>query len=133
MSLEHISVVSTKATDTLVDPTGRIISEQPGGPMAFIERALQVSDAPYDSFCGDVLDVQILITDSGEFGKVPVIPPSRNLSKLCVSRWTILSTILDEWAIDELPLPERLFVDLQGYVRDGHDFGRKHVWGIDPD
>lgn len=133
MNSEYISIVSTHATDTLVDPAGRIISKQPGGPMAFIERVLRISNTPYNSFNGDVVDTQILITDSGEFGKAPVLPTSRSLSELYTSRWTIISTVLDEWVISEAPLPERLFVDLQGYVRDGHDFGKKHAWGIDPD
>lgn len=41
----------------------------------------------------------------------------------------IVSTLLDEWDLTNAKkYPGRLFVDVQGYVRDGSDFGKKKAW-----
>lgn len=128
MGKEKIAVVSTEANDILINSEGKIFSRQPGGPTLFIERALKDSRVPYKLFKSDVIDVHILVTDEGEFGKVPSRPIQRKLGELNVRQWAIVSTVLNEWIINDGPLPDKLFIDLQGFVRDGNDFGKKRRW-----
>ena len=126
-----ISVVSTYATDILVDSEGYVISKQKGGPLLFIDQALKKSSVDYKVFTGQPMVVEILINDEGEFGKVSKQPTTRELSAVSAGKWVLVSTILDEWTINpKANIPEKLFIDIQGYVRDGHDFGNKKRWDI---
>ncbi len=126
MSTMPLSVVSSFATDTLVNQSGKILNQQAGGPAFFIESALKKAKIPYKLFSGKTIGVEILVTPSGEFGRVITSPVQKSTDSLKFSDWAIISTVLDEWRLAE-PLPEKLFVDLQGYVRDGKDFGKKKV------
>lgn len=125
---ERISVLSTYATDKLVRSNGEIISEQPGGPIIFLENALRAAQVPYRLYHGEQIDVEILITDEGEFGKIP--HPAKPLPlPVDVSDWIIISTLLREWNLGGVAFFRgKVFVDIQGYVRNGNDFGKKMIW-----
>lgn len=126
---EGISVLSTYAQDILLRESGEIISKQSGGPIIFLENAIKMSNVPYELFHGDSLDVEILITDKGEFGKIPQRPRSNLLPVDSLSDWIIVSTLLGEWDLSNIPdYQGRAFVDIQGYVREGSDFGKKRLW-----
>jgi hypothetical protein len=125
---EAISLISTPAVDVLVDARGQTISRQRGGPVRFIEAALKAEQVNYELSQADSMEVEILVNDEGEFGKVPTKPTPRSITALPLKEWSIVSTILDEWQIGGYELPPYLFIDLQGYVRDGDDFGKKVVW-----
>lgn len=51
-----ISVYSTKAIDVLLKPNGEIISQQPGGPILFIEKVLKESGMPFEAFSGETVN-----------------------------------------------------------------------------
>jgi len=126
---EVISVVSTFATDKLVRENGEVMAEQAGGPILFLETTLKKSNIPYQSFTGQPIDVEILITENGEFGKIPFQPPSLKLPVDELSSWVVISTLLREWDLSNcINYDGKLFVDIQGYVRDGEDFGKKRIW-----
>ena len=71
--------------------------------------------------------MNIEMRNDGEYGKITPMPSRRSLGDIDANKWCMVSTLLDEWKI-EGDLPDRLFVDVQGYVRDGSDFGSKQVW-----
>lgn len=126
---EGISLFSTHAQDILIDKRNETTTRQPGGPILFLEQALKLSNVPYESFHGERIDVEILITHDGEFGKIPhkINPQPIPLDQM--SDWTVVSTLLREWNLNNLVQYEgRAFVDLQGYVRNGDDFGKKQMW-----
>lgn len=126
--MNDISVLSTYALDILVKESGEIISRQAGGPLLFIEQALKQSEVPYKLFYGDTLEVEILIKDHREFGKVPIKPDNKLLPNN-ISDWVLISTLLQEWDLQKLKeIKGKVFIDIQGYVRQGDDFGEKRTW-----
>lgn len=124
-----IVVISSYAQDRLVSPQGKIVKNQLGGPILFLHRALKDSGIPHELIYGDKINVEILISERGEFGKVLTTPKVQPLPFLKPSSWVIISTVLQEWDLTSLLNFEgRVFVDIQGFVRDGSDFGKKKYW-----
>lgn len=122
------SVVSTFTKDTLVK-SNKVIAVRPGGPAYFIKNVLDESGIESELFCGEQLDVEIKLTDNGEYGRIVSNPKKQSTSELKLSDWTIISTVLDEWILSDDNIPPYLFLDLQGYVRSaGKSYGKKHLW-----
>lgn len=130
MNIDSISVFSTLAHDILKNQSGKILSEQEGGPLLFIEQALNTLNVPFTSLFGDKINVEILMTAKGEFGTIPIAPKIKKAKRQKLSNWAIVSTLLNEWDISDLTSENnlKLFVDLQGFVRDGKNLGKKHSW-----
>ncbi len=126
-SKQIITVLSSFSTDKVVNDEGQTITIQEGGPARFITNALKDVGVNFELIAGEKIEVEILANQEGEFGRV-VLEPKANLLDKTLNDWTIVSTVLDEWDLTDMELPDRLCVDLQGYVREGHDFGRKRVW-----
>ncbi|RJR30429.1 hypothetical protein C4564_00425 [Candidatus Microgenomates bacterium] len=126
---DNISVVSTYATDRLIDAsTMRTIKEQRGGPVLYIIRALNNLGIEPQIFVGDDMLVEILIKQDDEFGKIHEPAHIRPLPSINTSS-TIVSTLLNEWSLNNaVSQTGKLFVDIQGYVRDGSSFGKKKEW-----
>lgn len=125
---EGITLVSSTSVDTVIDEAGKITSKQAGGPALFIGNALESDSINYNSVLGNEVEVEILLTGHGEYGRIINTPTKKSFNALTTYDWTILSTIIDEWVIKPGNLPKRLCLDIQGYVRDGEDFGRKQLW-----
>lgn len=126
--LKNIAIVSTYATDrTIYEKTGKI-EEAPGGPTLFIKAALEMLRLKPEIFSGERMVVEILVKENGEFGKINEPKTKRGLPKI-KSEAAIVSTLLDEWSLDNAKdYKGKLFVDIQGYVRDGSAFGKKRDW-----
>lgn len=123
-----ISVLSTYANDILMKENGEVIAKQPGGPILFLESVFKKNKIPYNLFFGDTLSVDILMTKDGEFGRIPIKPKSKSFPA-DISNWVIVSTLLQEWDLQNVKnFNGKVFVDLQGYVRQGDNFGQKRVW-----
>lgn len=131
MSLERqdISVVSSYATDRLINAaTMQVIKEQRGGPVLYIVQALQALGLEPRVYTGEEMLVEILVREDDEFGKIHEARVKNPLPKLHTDS-TIVSTLLDEWDLSKASdYSGKLFVDIQGYVRDGSAFGRKKAW-----
>lgn len=127
--IESIAVVSTFATDRLIDSkTRRVINEQKGGPILYLTRALEKLGLKPEVYSGDELLVEILIEENDEFGSIKESPKSQPLPDI-KSKSALVSTLLDEWSLSNADnYHGKLFVDIQGYVRDGSDFGKKRAW-----
>lgn len=125
--MDFVSVASSFSNDCLYDGE-ELIDKRVGGPALFIINALQRKKVPLELHTGLVIDVDIRLTVSSETGRILTPPTRRKMSSVKTSKWTIVSTILDEWKLDG-PVPEYLFLDIQGYVRRaGSDYGAKRVW-----
>ena len=127
-----ISLISTLTEDVLLDEQGKVISTSQGGPGLFIGNALLGEGVPFRLIEGDRLKVEILVTPRGEFGKIPTKPREMAIDADLLNGWAIISTVVGEWKLpEEGRLSGCLFVDLQGFVRDGTNFGGKKVWSLD--
>lgn len=127
---DTITVVSSRAVDILLRKDGTVIDKIEGGPAFFIESALRDANVPFRLNEGEQMTVNIEVRKDGEYGKVTPASTRRSLGDIDINGWCMVSTLLDEWKI-EGDLPDRLFVDIQGYVRDGTDFGLKQSWPLD--
>lgn len=124
--MKSIEVYSAYALDRYIR-NDKVFRESPGGPALFINETLTDLNIPHKVYSPDPVIVEILFTDLGEFGKVPHPPEKQNISGKNGSL-IIISTLLDEWRIvDGIG---SLYVDIQGYVRDGSDFGKKRDWSV---
>ena len=124
-----ISVISTYATDLLIDvKTKKTLREQRGGPVLYLESALESLGIKPKVFTGEELLVEILVQEHDEFGSIHQQPHPLPLP-LLETGTAIVSTILNEWDLRNANnYSGKLFVDIQGYVRDGSDFGKKKSW-----
>lgn len=123
-----ITVVSTYTIDVLLNERGEHLEVDEAGPARFISNALEGEDLPFSLIAGKPMTVEILVTANGEFGKIPDRSPRQRIPAL-VSDWVILSTVLNEWDMFSIKKwPAHLFVDLQGFVRNGSNFGQKQQW-----
>lgn len=128
--MNTISIVSTKAEDILIDEQNTIFSPQEGGPLLFIEQAIKQLHIPYKTYYGDKLTVEILIKNKKEFGsKLQKQPNIQTFPQKDILDWVIVSTLLNEWNLNNIAkYMGKLFVDIQGYVRDTKQFSKKKTW-----
>ncbi len=125
--MKEVNLYSTLAQDTLLRESGEVISRQVGGPLMFIRNVFDQEGVPYVIHSGVNMNVEILIKDDGEFGKIN--PPEKVNKATGSKNWIVVSTLLDEWDISHLESTSpNVFLDIQGYVRDGSAFGRKQFW-----
>lgn len=129
--LEPISVLATHTEDIVVEESGNVLTSQPGGSSLFIKQALSDANVRFRDFNKnrDKLTVKILLAQNQELGKVIDKPVAIKADSVPLTDWVIVSTVLDEWDILTLrKFPKKLIVDVQGYVRDGLEFGKKKNW-----
>lgn len=128
--VDKITILSTFAEDKLVNERGSIIRRQKGGPAFYLTRALKSEKHPFTLKSGPVMKVEILITKKGEFGRIPnkLKPKSIRFSAIRTPL-LVVSTIMDEFDLKNFPdFKGMIFLDVQGYVRDGNNFGKKKIW-----
>ncbi len=128
MKNKKISVVSSFSDDVIIDENDVLIGVKPGGPALFIKNVLEAEKVKFDMYTGDKIIVEIKVMKGNEFGKLDTLPATRSVSKLDLEQWTLISTITNEWDISRIKKLDRLFVDIQGFVREGKSFGKKKKW-----
>lgn len=125
---EQIAIVSTYATDRKIYERSGAIEETPGGPLLFLKKALEELGLTPKIFHGENMLVEILVKEGDEFGKINE-PRIKSPFPKVKAGSAIVSTLLDEWDLtDADQYRGKLFVDVQGYVRDGSAFGKKKSW-----
>jgi hypothetical protein len=129
----NVKVFSTKAIDVLFDVSHAELSRNAGGPALFIADQLHRQNIKFELFCNEVVQVDIMLTARGEFGTVSTLPKPHYIEKVHRDDWIVVSTIVDEWQFKTFNTDARLFIDTQGFVRDGTNFGGKKQWHIPPD
>lgn len=127
-----ISVASTYATDIILDDKKKVISTQSGGPLFFIKRVFEEQKVNSELYHGDNAQVEIMLGKGEEFGRVTHNAPKIYLSELGNVDWLMISTVLDEWIIDSTSA-NKIFIDIQGFVRVGRTFKKKHNWHLEDD
>ncbi len=130
MIASNLTLISSRASDILLRPDGSVIDEVEGGPIVFIEAALRESDTRFDSYEGEMMRVEIEVHDGMEISRIESPARPRSIKEINPERWCVVSTLLNEWVI-EGAIPDRLMVDIQGYVRDGSAFGLRKNWILD--
>jgi hypothetical protein len=126
----EITIFSTFTKDKILSESEALIKEQEGGPAFYIKQAFEDEKINFVLKTSPKMNVQILITKNGEFGKVSKIlkPKTIHFSQI-KTPFLIISSVLNEFNLLELSNYQgRVFLDIQGYVRDGNSFGKKKLW-----
>lgn len=127
MTKSILTLVSTLTQDIVIKD-GKEVQSFEGGPGLFISRALKSESIAFNFVHGPRLRAEIELVPGGEIGRVPPITERRYVADVGLTDWTIISTLLDEWGLKDMPVVPYLFIDVQGLVRDGRDFGKKKKW-----
>ncbi len=125
-----ITLLATYSTDRLINKDGGLINEQAGGPALFISSVLKNEDVEFDSISPEPVIVEILTTENRELGRIPNPPKLLQVNFPGIkSPAIIISTLLNEIDLENISsFQGQVFLDIQGYVRDGRDFGKKKYW-----
>jgi phosphoribosylformimino-5-aminoimidazole carboxamide ribotide isomerase len=121
-SATDVVVASSYAIDTLIRDNGK--ETNPGGPARFICKVLEEHGVGYRLVTGKPAQVEIDMRQGRESGRiisVGEIPQIAGEPDLL-----LVSTLLDEYSLKASG--KMSCVDLQGYVRDGSDFGKKRKY-----
>lgn len=127
-----VTILSTPARDTIRDKVKRTIREQPGGPALYLIKVFRREKIPFVTRLAPVINVEILVTKTKEIGRVtsPFRSTRVEFGKI-KTPFLVVSTLLDEFSLDGIAkFKGQTFLDVQGYVRDGHDFGVKKNWTL---
>ena len=129
----NITVLSSFAEDVLLNERGRILREQKGGPAFYIEAVFNQESIGYEIPFLCSIEVEILLTKKGEFGRVKSKPDPIKLDWQSLKAPVVtISTILNEFNLIGIETYKgKVFLDIQGYVRDGSDFGKKKFLSMD--
>lgn len=125
-----ITLLSTFAIDKVIDGVEKKIHEQKGGPALYLSHVFNEENILFKLKSPSPVDVEILVTGGGEYGRVPKKPVSMkiNFSKI-KTPFLVISTLLDEYNLDGASdFSGKIFLDIQGYVREGKNFGKKKKW-----
>ncbi len=124
---KKISVFSTYSTDKIIKD-GRVTTNT-GGPLFFIEKALENCSVPYVSHHGETVNVEIKVNKDGEVGRVIGIQNKTKKVEDLNAKFLLISTIFNEWNLQKIGKSKaKIFVDIQGFVRGVNKFGAKVVW-----
>jgi len=128
--MKKIEAFSTVAQDIFINEAGNILKQLPGGPATFIKPVFEDLGIDYVLNLADEVTVEILLTAQGEFGRITTSPKQRRIKPQRPDSVLLVSTLLDEWLP---PLSQSvIFLDVQGYVRDGNNFGAMKPFVISP-
>ncbi len=112
------TVISSFAEDVLISDYGIEVRE--GGPALFICNALKAAGVPCKVFSGKKASVEIDMKN--ERGRIKEVDEITFNSKE-EPQFVLISTLLDEF--QPRKIGEFCCLDLQGYVREKSDFGKK--------
>lgn len=125
-----ISLYASYAKDTIMDRNGRIFCIQRGGPARYLVEVFSEEALRFSILKRKNLSVDIQLTNRGEFGRVQTKPKPKAIPWNMIRTPNVcISTIVDEYTLaDPSTYTGKIFLDIQGYVRDGTDFGKKQLW-----
>ena len=128
--MNSIFVFSTYARDSFFDERRKLLFRRKGGPLFFLEKVFKEELVPYRSFFGQVIDVEIFVSERGESGRALQLPRMMRFPDLPQNSFVVISTVLPEWDLQSFAgnFSGFLFLDIQGYVRKASIIGRKCLW-----
>ncbi len=127
---KKILLLASFTKDILIDENDEVLREQSGGPGLFLSEVFRREKINFEIKAPPIFNVKIVITPSNEFGMVPVIPKKTKLDFTQLTEdCLVVSTVVREFDFDKLDkFTGKVFLDIQGYVRDETDFGKKKIW-----
>jgi len=127
-----LTVFSTFAVDKLIDENRKAIREQKGGPAFFIASALKRENINFNFVTAPLVKVEILIKDGEEFGRIKQKNKPKKINFSTITTPSLLiSTILNDFDLKGAGVFKgNIFLDIQGYVRNGAKFGKKKQWKL---
>lgn len=117
------TIISSFAEDRLITKTKTI--KKKGGPAKFIAQVYDKFNIPYSIICGEQGIVEINMKNKVEQGKIVSIGKIKSKIQ-SDTEFVLISTLLNEFNLKALG--KFNCVDLQGYVRDRSDFGKKKLF-----
>ncbi|MBI4095673.1 MAG: hypothetical protein HY438_02330 [DPANN group archaeon] len=116
-----VAIISSFAEDRLIFANEKTECRE-GGPALFISNVFKKCGIPFKLFCGEKAIVEIDMRNNIEKGRV------KSISKIITNSnktfdFALVSTLLNEFSLKRIANFNCL--DIQGYVRDGSDFGKK--------
>jgi hypothetical protein len=129
-SNKEITIFSALAKDRLYYEKEDLIKEQEGGPAYYIMNVFKNKNIRFGLRLKRKIIVDILVNNKGEFGKIINKPKILKVDySMIKSPYIFISTILNEINLEGMEkFRGKIFLDIQGYVRDGNDFGKKKKW-----
>jgi hypothetical protein len=124
---EVITILSTFAKDKIIDRKRGVISIKKRGPAFYLSNIFKKEKILFNLITPSIAEVEILITKNGEIGKVKKRPKIQKIdfSKI-KTPFLVISTILNEFNLNNISsFQGKIFLDIQGYVRDGRKLGGK--------
>lgn len=125
-----ITILATGATDKIINQQGSLIAIREGGPAFYLKRVFRKEKTSFTAPSPPHIEVEIHLTKKGEEGRVAERPsPTQvNFGKIATP-FLVISTILDDFVLKGISAYQgKVFLDIQGYVRDGSRFGGKKKW-----
>lgn len=121
-----ISIYSSFSKDKILDSEGEVLSNTNGGPAFYIEKVFKNNKFPYILKTGKIINVEIKLEKNKEIGRVGENIKSFKIPLKNYAGPILISTIGKEWILGDNPNKQaRIFLDIQGYVRDLNFLGGK--------
>jgi hypothetical protein len=127
-----VTILSTFAEDKLLNERGQFIRKQKGGPAFYLTKAFRDENIDFELITAPTIEVEILIKSGEEYGRIKKKPKPQKIDFSSISTpYLLISTLLDEFDLNGISsFNGKVFLDVQGYVRNGKDFGKKKYWKI---
>jgi len=129
-SNQKITILSTFTEDKIIDESNKTIKTQQGGPAFYISNVFKREKLLFNITKTPTIKIEIKLKKDGEVGKVKTRPKIKkvNFGKV-KSECLVISTILKEFNLRDISkFKGKVFLDVQGYVRDGGSLGGKKLF-----
>lgn len=125
-----VTILSTFAKDKIIDRKRKIVTIKKGGPAFYLSNVFKKEKIHFNLITPPIAEVEILITKDNEIGKVKKRPKIQKIDFPKIKTdYLVISTILDDFDLNGLSSYKgRIFLDIQGYVRNGRKFGGKRYF-----
>ncbi len=129
---KSITILSTFAQDKIINKdagTERIVR---GGPAFYISKVFEEEKLPFNLITASNAEVEILIKEDSEKGRLVKKPVIKKVDFIKIKTpFLLISTILDDFDLENISaFKGKVFLDIQGYVRDGERFGGKKLYNL---
>jgi len=115
-----IKIYSTFSKDIIFDENKNRTTVNKSGPAFFIEKIFKKYKIKHKLYSGNIIKVEIKITNKGESGKIiSDIKENKKIHNIKNNDIIVVSTIGREWILDDkiISPQAKIFLDIQGYIR----------------
>lgn len=120
-----LRIYSSFSRDKIINNKGDVQIKK-GGPAFYINNVFKKNKFPYLLKIGKIINVEIKLENNEEIGKVKEKIKSQKILFKNTDNVILVSTIGKEWILNSIDDKKiKVFLDIQGYVRDLDFFGKK--------